>query len=428
MKKIKLLTFILLLCMPSYLSAAWTCSIKDKSAQVLLDYVKDNKQVIKNISNAITENNNKKKELDTSNSVSNQISKAVNETVSLFNQSFNFKWYFSYAEYFLTFPLISEIPVQVKRDYWILDKQNKFLLEYVKMLDSQLYTQIVVSEACKWVTSKCNLNNKTAKEIVSSLIYNNDQILNLFRLSILWYPDEFDWVDLILVNNSFELEIKKAYSTESIKACSKEKWWFFEQISTAIKDIELLNKQWRDWIDMWKDSWELLIWNDPNNDEAKIEKRELSEELSRKWISTENKEILKSNLEKYNTEWINLNSNFVSNTIISTYWKIEEQLKFWNEEVVWDFFDEKVEKININDLNRVTDNSELSKEIQEKITTLYEKEVPFAAIWDVVTEWLRSKIIKTHFSLDDSINTLEKTIKVSQKVCNSQSTWDWLCK
>jgi hypothetical protein len=296
------------------------------------------------------------------------------------------------------------------------------------MLDSQLYTQIVVSEACKWVTSKCNLNNKTAKEIVSSLIYNNDQILNLFRLSILWYPDEFDWVDLILVNNSFELEIKKAYSTESIKACSKEKWWFFEQISTAIKDIELLNKQWRDWIDMWKDSWELLIWNDPNNDEAKIEKRELSEELSRKWISTENKEILKSNLEKYNTEWINLNSNFVSNTIISTYWKIEEQLKFWNEEVVWDFFDEKVEKININDLNRVTDNSELSKEIQEKITTLYEKEVPFAAIWDVVTEWLRSKIIKTHFSLDDSINTLEKTIKVSQKVCNSQSTWDWLCK
>ena len=121
-------------------------------------------------------------------------------------------------------------------------------------------------------------------------------------------------------------------------------------------------------------------------------------------------------------------SNFVSNTIISTYWKIEEQLKFWNEEVVWDFFDEKVEKININDLNRVTDNSELSKEIQEKITTLYEKEVPFAAIWDVVTEWLRSKIIKTHFSLDDSINTLEKTIKVSQKVCNSQSTWDWLCK
>ncbi|MBT3729627.1 hypothetical protein HOG27_06435 [bacterium] len=58
---------------------------------MLLDYVKDNKQVIKNISNAITENNNKKKELDTSNSVSNQISKAVNETVSLFNQSFNFK-------------------------------------------------------------------------------------------------------------------------------------------------------------------------------------------------------------------------------------------------------------------------------------------------------------------------------------------------
>ncbi|MBT3852955.1 hypothetical protein HOF65_02950 [bacterium] len=56
-----------------------------------MDYVKDNKQVIKNISNAITENNNKKKELDTSNSVSNQISKAVNETVSLFNQSFNFK-------------------------------------------------------------------------------------------------------------------------------------------------------------------------------------------------------------------------------------------------------------------------------------------------------------------------------------------------
>ena len=74
-----------------------------------------------------------------------------------------------------------------------------------------------------------------------------------------------------------------------------------------------------------------------------------------------------------------------------------------------------------------SDNSEVSKKIKERITTLYESEIPFAAVWDINTENLRAKIINSHINLEKSINTLEKTIEVSRKVCKSQDGSKWDC-
>ena len=414
--KIKiLLTFLVLISTPTYSYAAWVCPIKDQSAQALLDYIKDNRQVVKNITNGVIVDINDIKQED--------------DTIStMFNEMFNFSWYYSYFHYFVTHPISNDVPYQVKRDYELLSRENDWLIEYLKKISSKWNTE-VIWDVCKWVIKRKDLceeklNNKTSVEIVLILIQNNAKILDLYRLTIIWESQDFNSSQLILVDDNFITELNNNYWKNAVSVCNTD-GWFFEQITTKIEWIKLLNKQWADWVTDWKKSWQLLIWNSPD-EEAKIEKQEHKKYLSNQWVSTENQEIMNNNLDKYNSEWLSLNNNFLSNTISSTYKKIENELGKWKKEIVWDFFNKKENDVSINDLTDATDNSKISISIKERITAIYENEVPFAAIWDDTTENLRAKIIETHFSLDNSINTLEKTIEISKKVCNSQGWW-WNC-
>lgn len=433
MKIILFITFILLISLPTYSYAAWVCLIKDESAQVLLDYIKNNKQVIKNVTSWLIEEkdyskNSKEWTLSWEiNQLKDDSIIAKNQTVSIFNEIFNFSWYFSYFRYFAVFPISNEVPSQVTRDYKLLDKENKWLTEYIKKLDAKWNSDIIIKNACNWVTWKCEFEKASAKEIIWEISKNNDKILDLFRLSVIWEPESFNSTDLILVSNNFELEIKKNYWTDSLSACNSDEEWFFEIVTDAIKNIKLLNKEAEDGIEKWKEAWQLLIWNRPD-EEAKIEKNELRNHLGNVWVSMNNQEIMNENLDKYNQWWMNKNNNFLTNTIKSTVSKTTKELKKWKEEVVKDFFtNEEYENPSYNDLIQVGDNSQLTKNIQERITLLYEEEIPFAAVWDVSTENLRAKIIETHFSLDNSINTLEKTLKLSSKFCNKQDRWAWKC-
>lgn len=435
MKKI-VLTIIIFICInPIYTFADWACLIQDKSAEVLLKYIKNNKLIVKNVNKAVW-----KDKVNTNNQsndawffeknaqiVWKDLSKAKNDTISIFSQIFNFTWFYSYFRYYAVFPISNEVPFQVKRDYKILDRESKWMVEYVKSMDTSWFTDTIVKDACNWVESNCNLNNKSAKDIITELIKNNDKVLDLYRLTVMWESDQFNW-DLILVDNNFELEIWRYYWKEAISACNSIEWWFFETISTAIQNISLLNQQWEDWIQMWRDAWDLMLWKEPDT-QALAEKELLRSYLSNEWVSLSNQEIMTDNLEKYNEWWLSENNNFFTNTISSTFSKIWNWLKDWKDAIVWDFFEKKqTEVINYTEIKEATDNSKISMDIKEKISIMYNEELPFAAIWDINTEQLRAKIIETHMSLDDSINILENTIKDSQKVCNSQDKKRWICQ
>jgi hypothetical protein len=135
------------------------------------------------------------------------------------------------------------------------------------------------------------------------------------------------------------------------------------------------------------------------------------------------------NLDEYNENWLSINNNFIANTIYTTFDKIDNWIQNWKDAIVWEFFNKpQSENINYNDIRSVTENSITSKKIQEDISKIYNDELPYATVWDISTEELRAKIIETHMSLDDSINVLEKTIKISQKVCNSQDQKRWKCQ
>lgn len=435
MKKLLIIIFLISI-IPNYTFAAWACLIQDKSAKVLLEYVKNNRKVVKNITkNVVKEKNVVNNSTNDSwffesaiNTVWDNLSKAQNESISIFNELFNYPWFYSYFNYFAVHPISNEVPFQVKRDYKILDNENKWLIEYVKKLDTRWWTDTIVKDACSWVDKNCNLDNKSSKEIIWELIKNNDKILDLFRLTVMWESKDFEW-DLILVDNNFNLEIEKNYWPDSISECNSIEWWFFETISTAIDNIKLLSQQWEDWIQMWRDAWDLMLWTEPDH-EALQEREVLRSYLSNEWISLQNQEIMDDNLSKYNQWWLSVNNNFISNTISSTFTKIDDQMGYWKDAIVWDFFTQNNttgKDIVLNNIQQATDNSKINIDLKERIAKLYNDELPFAAVWDINTENIRAKIIETHMSLDDSILILEKTIKVSQKVCTSQDTKRWKC-
>lgn len=414
MKKIIIFTLFLWIFFPNYSYANWVCLIKDKSAQVLLDYIKDNKKVIKNVSKWIIAAKNK---------TNNRSNDSSNNIIKVFNDIFTFTWFYSYFTYYVPFQISNEIPYQVTRDYDILNNENKWLVRYLKKISKDPSSDTIVENACNWVSSKCDFENKKAIEIVWELLKNNDKILHLFRKTVTWETDSFK--DVILVNNNFELELEKYYSTKAINLCNQEEWTHFTRITESLGEIKILNKLWEDWIEEWKEAWQLLIWAKPD-ETAKTEKKELKKYLSNEWLSWDNQEIMLNNLEKYNSEWVSQNNNFLSNTFRSVKNKVNKQLQTWKDETFWDFIEKNTEidkeKLLNNDVTVANNNSVITKLLEERITNLYETEIPFTVVWDITTENLRSKIIDTHFSLESSIATLEKIIPISRKICRDQ---DW---
>jgi len=438
MKKIALLVIIILLNIPITSYASWTCLIKDKSAQVLLDYIKDNRKIIENISTWISENNSNedKNENGFFEKIWNNFKEKYNftELEGGFNEIFNFKWYESYAKYYAIFPISNEIPSEIKRDYDILKQENEWLISYLKSLNSSWYWKVLILNPCKWVTVNCNYKNSNANDLVLKLIQNIYKIQDLYRLTVMWDEITIETSNLNLVSNNFIIEIEKNYNKKSSSACSDTEWWFFYQIKESISEIKLLNQEWKDWIQKWKDAWQLLIWNEPNK-EAELEKKLLKDELSEKWITTDYHSIIQTNLEDYNLEWLSINNNFITNTYDLIKSNTEAELKVFKDKILYDEIDNRIwnkpgSKLSIDWIKKLEKKAEKTKLIQEKIAIIYNNELPFAAIWDISTKNLRAKIIEAHKNVDISINTLEETKPISEKICKDQSWWnsgDWKC-
>jgi phosphoribosyl-dephospho-CoA transferase len=130
------------------------------------------------------------------------------------------------------------------------------------------------------------------------------------------------------------------------------------------------------------------------------------------------------NLARYNSKWISMNNNFLSNTFNSTLKNIKKDIKKWKKKHLWDTI--PVEETSIKNFSKKTSDESISLKIKTDITKMYENEIPFAIIWDIGTEKLRAKIITSHLNIQDSIKILNDTCSTSVKVCKSQGGW-WYC-
>lgn len=427
MKKI-ILTFLVLLISISYnqtYANESACKIKNKSSEALLDYISNNRAVVRNITTQISLNTQNK---TLSWNFTNEYDRKKWSILRVYNQAFDFNWYFSYFKYYAVYPISNEVPYEVKRDYSLLEKEwewLKFLLEKSVKNNS---SEIKLNWLCNWISVKCNLSDWiTVENALWILIKNNSRILDLYRNVVIW-EKIWNYSDITLVSNNFELDIETNYNNKAYWECSNE-WWFFERISDSIKNISILNQEWKDWIKKWKDAINLLLGKDVSREEyEKIEKELLRKELSRQWVYWDNQTNVLNALEKYNQDWgFSQNNNFLYNTFKNNKVKLEKKLREFKEEVIWDFFRKKEwETITVTQTNTADKNAKNTTEIKERVDALNLELSSFAWISEVNTDNLRSRLINIHISISNSINTLNQTCKMAVEACNQQWWW-WNC-
>lgn len=433
-------------------SAKWTCTIKEATAPVLENYIKDTKTVIKNITSWIInniqeENNNNNNENNDDDSLENKLNNIWNKLktdweniIRIFGEAIDWEWFFSTFYYYAVFPITNEVPHQIQRDYTKLEKESEWLRKYLEKIVKEWHADIIIEDACTWVKTNCELKWKSM-DIIWELIKNNSTVSNLFRQVVTLEPNTTN-KKIILVSEKpdFKLEIEKNYWWDTIPNCSNEEGWFFEQIKEAISNITILNKEWEKWIEDWKQAWKMLIWDMDSDSYALEEKRILNEELDRQWLSTKNKDIILGNLKKYNDKWwFSADNNFIYNSF-NEIKKVASDIKNTYSSIVSDLFIEETPTssdststdssiINSNVQHFKGDKYEIEKswEITKRIAEIFQKQNEFIPLEDINTEKTRAKIIKLHWTLVQGTKTLEETFPTSSKVCKEQDNWNWTC-
>ena len=409
-----------------------SCKISDLPAQVLLDYLDDTRKVVKNITNGI----NKEKKDSKLEKDKNRLQKDI---IQWYNQIINWDSYFSTFDYYITLPITSEIPYEVKRDHNLITREEEYLNKYLQKIISRWYSEAKIEKACSWVKNKnnCNLDNKEAKQILIELIKNTKKIWNLYRLSVSDKKDEFkDKDSLIIVDKKlFVTKITNYYNNNTLSDCSKCDEGFMYRVNEAIEKISFNFSDWDKWIKLRQDTWKLAKWID-TDEEKEIERKVLINELSRQWISWDNASTLLWNLYRYNKEsaksWdaiaYSTYNNFLTNTFSSFKRSISNQINEFDEAVIQTVNKSNKNKIWLKKLAKTQESISKIGELKTRIKELYQKELPYTQIQDNSTEALQTRIILMHYQLIQATNTLEKTIPISQDICaNKQAQWEGNC-
>jgi len=402
--------------------------IKNKPIDSLNEYIENNRIVINNINKQLIENQ-EKKEKSLIKEWTDEYDKVKINWLKIYNEIFYFDSYYSYFKYFASFPISNEIPYEVKRDYRLLEAEWKWIKNYLDNIIKNWQNDTIIKNICNWIKWNCDFSKEIkAWELIGKLTANNEAIMDLFRNAVTWETYN-NPTKITLVNNNFQADIQTYYSIVYYSKCSEEKWWFFDTIMTSIKQIWNLNKQAKDWIQKWKDAVDLMLWNDTNNETyAETEKRLLKEELSKKWISWDNQSNMMDSLDKYNREWLSKDNNFIRNTFNSTRLKLENKLKEFKNEVIWDFFKNKQNEIvNINSVITAQENSTNTNEIKENIDKMFLELSAFSAVSENNISNLRSKLIEMHIDLSNSINILDISCEKAVTICNQQDYGRWNC-
>lgn len=398
-------------------AASDSCLIQDAPAEVLSSYIQNVRKAAVNINSQIMVSDN----------TDNQLKTFWKDVTRIFNEIIDWTGYFETFEYFVFFPLENHIPYQFNRDYSLIEREWNSLKWYLRTLtkNGQTSVKLTQEQACKWIEN-CTLS-WTPTEIIGKLVQNNNKILSLYRNAVMW--NDLEKHDLILVDViDFPLELVKNYGFDNLALCPDGSEWFLERIKEAIQKIELINKKWRDGIQKWKDAYALLLWKDTKDQTyQEFERQALLKELSRQWVSVDNRDIMMKNLAKYNQEWwYSKDNNFITNSIKHIENSVWSQINAFQKSISGSLNAEKTE-VSIGDLLQSTDTNKITDNIRLNISNIYNTELPFTAIEEINTEQLRARIIQLHNNLSTSIDVLDETSKISTQVCNSQDKWNGKC-
>ncbi len=425
-KKITYFVLIAILFFPFNTFAIGQCKIANWPDKELLNYIENIRKIVSNTTS----------EIITVNPVLD-ITKDYNKTSAivtwLYNKSISWWWYYSSWDYYIVAPLTSkEIPYEIKRDNILIEKEIEGLSKFLNKIISNWTSDIIIKNTCKWVKiNNCSLNNTSAKYIIWELLKDTTSLSNMYKLKILWKQSseniKFWWPKFN--------EIWNSYNPEMVSVCSQEKG-MGKTISESIARITNITNNWTNWIQLWKDAIDLMLWRNINNYEE-TEKKILKRELSRQGVKSSNKAIIIWNLEKYNRQnwdwWAPEKDNFIEgsyNTITQNIWKQYNSFKkdilspFQKQNTTWNT--KQISK-SIKTLIDLWQKNDITTNIVTRISEVYQNEAMFSRVEDTNTQKLQWKLFSMHINLLSAINKLNKLIPISEKVCRAQDNWNWLC-
>jgi len=383
-----------------------TCKIQDAPAPVLEDYLNNVSTIISNVQSGISES-----ERDTTTR-----KKAQSSMLASMSQIINFSWYFSSFDFYVAIPITNEVPYPVKRDHQRIHTETERLSRILTKITRAWYGESPIPNVCDWVEN-CELS-WNARSIITTLIKNNKYITDFYRLSIA--GRSFSSQDtIILVWDDFTSQMKEHYNKDTLTDCSQCEGWFSDRISESIDKISNLNTDGSEGIRKWKDAWAQLSWAGGQSTKTQAEDEALRDYLGTQWLPWDAAESVTDNLARYNSGGVST-SNPLFNSLNYTFTNAQEDLDPFTEWAIENYLDTEQEKIPIVIINKSVNEIRKTQDIENDIQSIYKKQLPFAAVQDANTQKLIGKILRMHYDLFASIEILDKTVKISEKVCDSQ--------
>ncbi len=399
------------------------CSIQDNTPKIINNYLKNLGKIISNLNSNI----NKKAIKQKSNSWSKNKNILFSEATWLWNSLTSWNDYTLEFKYWLYEPIFNNVPSQIKRDHKRvssqLDKLNNLMSQYTK----KWYLNIKVngSKVCNWIEN-CKLSDYmyTSWDILIKLISSTKNIKSLIEL---WVTDKGNNPNLcknvFFISNSDCNNIYWIYNTAK-QECQDT--WVWDKIKKAATNFKFA----KNWIQKWQDAWALLTW-DTNSDEYKnLERKLLSQELSRQWVPTNQAAQILKNLDDYNS-WASVSifnnpiwniTNSITNIISQ-----KDELETFKDSI-FDLFKKDKKDITIKELNSEITKKKESNKTNLEINKLYQEQLPLAKMQDLDTNQIVGEIIRMNNSVMIANNTLWDTIPFSQKTCNAQGQGQGICK
>jgi len=263
-----------------------SCQISDAPAPALTEYFTNIQTLQTNILEALSD---AQSEISEDKEESSQVYAEWEELLNTWKrllQSINgllsFNDYFWSFDYKVVLPITNEVPNEVKRDHRKLESISERLNNMLETAHRRNTVWAKSDNICDGV-SYCEIWEVDMWTVLTIAIKNNREIIRLYESSILDKAYLAENRNFILVSTDFEAQIQEYYNKDTLGSCSKCEWNSWSETTEKIKNISLINSEFKAWVQKWKDAWALMRWwNSAHN--AVAENKVLSQYHSQRTI------------------------------------------------------------------------------------------------------------------------------------------------
>ncbi|MDD2486842.1 MAG: hypothetical protein PHS92_00525 [Candidatus Gracilibacteria bacterium] len=408
MKKIKIITFLLLMLSSSMAFAGGECKIKSGPSEKVAGYIDELNAALSGI------RSNSKNSCSTGKGIiNNPFEKSGDLVVKSTNDLTDFSS-FTNGFKILQFVFDGSIPDPVYRDYTLLKSLNEKINGYVDD-----------------VSQKCSLNKKITSSTVGNFLlkygntnYENLSVSKIFEKIKKINNDVFSNYTSIVIGNEVNSDVPGmqelnddmlyTYSPDAVDLsdCKQENG---KKILDKLGELAKLGKSMSNGIKIWKQSFKLLF-GGGSKEYAETEKQLLQEHLKKQGLKEDTIAKMTGNLERFNScADILCNINDIGSRIYSSITYVTKQFSDMKNGVVKNAKGTQSYKKN-------TAKIEAQEKIQEELTIDKENLRKIMEMQDSSLSATLDILVDTHLNLKKIGEQMtNESIKASQELCNIQA-------